>query len=432
MNQSVKTTYGLGMGITASTTTTNSLTQIPVASTVGYEIGSGISGDKDQLFVNGVEQVYNAQGATTLAAFNVGNMLVGGPNNFNTFWGIISATAVYNRELTAQEQMQVANAINNFDQMRTGLVYPKPMASDSVSKIVCDGDSITSGVGVPASWCSNTLLNVGESFNAVHPGATPSRYMTSLAQRAPQEIIPYYSPSAPKNTAYIMAGTNDVVNGSQSAASVWQAAIRAAANSRYGSAKIVYMPMISRTGGDTQKNAYNTLSNAQCALYYDYCVAPDDPLLYADGANSGTVGTIEACPGTATTYFIADCTHPATAGDTLLALYASNAYKQLYGSTQAAPTQVSTSTYTVTASDNYITATANSTITLYNCLGYSRFVAIKVLPGLTVTVKNATSAQTIDGVDHSSSALSLTAGSNYKFQVVPGDPSTGGCTWVIN
>jgi len=77
-------------------------------------------------------------------------------------------------------------------------------------------------------------------------------------------------------------------------------------------------------------------------------------------------------------------------------------------------------------------ATANSVITLYNCLGYSQFIAIKVMPGLTVSVKNATSAQTIDGVDHSSSALALTAGNNYTFQVVPGAPATGGCTWTLN
>jgi lysophospholipase L1-like esterase len=407
-----------GMGTTTNFRITDSTSFVPSASTIAYSIGTGVASDKDQIFINGTEVPYTSLGSTTTSAFNVGTMQVGG-NSF-PFYGTESVTLLYNRKLTVAEQIQISNALNDFTQTRSGLVFPAAMDVSLPSRIVCDGNSITFGQGVPNSWCTSALFSLpGETFTITHQNAVPGKLMAAMQSRIAQEVIPLYSVNAPRNTGYVYAGTNDIARG-DTAANVWNYGINAIKNTRWKNSKIIWMPMTSRLNQDTGKDAYNTLSNAQCSLYADYCVASDDPLLYADGAYANV------------TYFQGDGIHPTTAGQTLLATYASNAYQQIYGSTMAAPTQVSTSTYTVTASDNYITATANSAITLYNCLGYSKFVHIKVLPGLTVTVANATSAQTIDGVDHSSSALALTAGSNYTFQVVIGPTSTGGCTWVIN
>jgi len=418
--------WQMAMGTQAAFTKTSSLAFTPAGSVVSYYIGSG-AGDLDQLFVNGTEEPYTTRGFTTLTSFGVGNLDVGGgaSSGANAFYGVQSVIAVYNRKLTVSEQVQLSSALQSFTQHRTSLMFPFPLATDTVSKVVCNGDSITFGQGVANSWCTLALFSPGETVSIAKPAATQGKYLMAMASRGAQEMIPYYSVNAPRNTGYIFGGTNDMNLTSgpkQSAVTTWNAGIRAIRNSRWGNAKIVFLPMLSLSGAgnDALKDTFDGLINSQCQLYADYCVAPDDPLLYADGAYANA------------TYFQGDGIHPTTAGQTLIATYAANAYKQLYGSTLAAPTQVSTSTYTVLASDNYITVTANSAITLYNCLGYSRFVHIKVLPGLTVTVLNATAAQTIDGVDHSSSALALTAGNNYTFQVVPGAPSTGGCTWIIN
>jgi lysophospholipase L1-like esterase len=414
------TVWSPQMGFNASYSISSSNSTMPAAAVVAYEIGTGVAGDKDQEFVNGNEVTYSHQGSTTLAAFNVGTMQVGGSTvsgGFD-FFGLESVTAVYSRKLTAAEQAQVSNALANFTQIRTGMMYPVPGVTSQLSQVVCDGDSISYGVGVSNSWCSTALLSVGETI-VVTNTSTPGKWMAAIAGKMPQEVTAYLSPQANRNTIYLHAGTNDVTFG-LTAQNTWNFTARAASHAHTNNSKLIMMPMISRTGSDANKNALNALFNAQCAQVADLCIAPDDPLLFADGASANA------------TYFQGDGIHPTTAGDTLLALYASNAYKQLYGSTLWAPTQVSAATYTVLASDNYITATANSVITLYNCLGYSQFVHVKVLPGLTVTVKNATAAQTIDGVDRSSAALSLTAGSNYQFQVVPGTTAAGGCTWIIN
>lgn len=411
--------WAMGMGyLPGQYKLTSSNANTPSASVFTYEIGSGAA-NLDQLFNNGVEQPYSTQGFTTVANFNVGNIDVGG---FTThpFSGYESVTLIYSRKLTAVENAQVAAVLNAFTQTRSNLVTPIPTASTTANNIVCNGDSITDGLGVPNSWCTSALFNVGVPITISHPAAAGNKLISGMASNMAQDIIPYFSVTAPTNTSYVMGGINEFHYNTLTAAEVWGQATRAAANMNYKHYPAIYIPMLSSTGLDTQKDAYNTLSIKNCFIYFAYCVAPDDPLLYADGASANT------------TYFQADGIHPTTAGQTLLALYASNAWKQVYGSTLQSPTIVSTATYTVLASDNYITATANSAITLYNCLGYSKFVHIKVMPGLTVTVANATAAQTIDGVDHSTTPLSLTAGNNYQFQVVPGNPATGGCTWIIN
>jgi lysophospholipase L1-like esterase len=417
-------TWSPQMGTTSVYFNTNSFSVMPSASIMAYEIGTGVAGDVDQMFVNGLEVPYHFHGATTLAAANVGTLQIGGASGTGWyFMGVESVTAVYNRKLTAAEQVQVSGALANFTQVRTGQMYPVANGNSQNSQITCDGDSITEGIGVPHPWCSTNLMSVGETIGVTNT-ATSGKLLSSIATRAPQEIIQYISPVANKNTVYIAGGSNDLAAG-DTGQQTWNFGSTAAARAKAGSSavanvRLVMWPVLSRTGVDTAKDSYNPVFNEQCPQVADYCIAGDDPLLFADNAYSNAG------------YFQADGIHPNTAGQTIMAGYASNAYEQLYGSTLLSPTQVSASTYTVLASDNFITVTANSVITLYNCLGYSHFVHVKVLPGLTVTVKNATSAQTIDGVDHSSSALSLTAGNNYQFQVVPGAASTGGCTWIIN
>jgi hypothetical protein len=189
-----------------------------------------------------------------------------------------------------------------------------------------------------------------------------------------------YAPNARSNVSFIWNGTNDVASHGESAQTAVNYILSECNLMHSFGYKTIAATMISRTGNDPNKNAVNGLLRAQaltaCDALADFAALP---AVGADGANSGTIGTIEACPG-ATTNFQSDCIHlTQTAQQNLVAPMASHAIDQVTGSTpgNCDPNVVTAATYTSVAADGckVFNASTNAIVdTLPSAVGYTNRV----------------------------------------------------------
>jgi hypothetical protein len=120
-------------------------------------------------------------------------------------------------------------------------------------------------------------------------------------------------------------------------------------------------------------------------------------------------------------------------GEPHLAAAMSNALNYYFGSTAANPTIVTAATYSMLAGDAYVVVqpTATTTLTLPNCIGQTGaiYTINNSQSAQTVAIKNLIAAETINGVDHSSSPLTIPFNSTMRFRDVALPSSTGGCVW---
>jgi len=420
------TTGGVVLGFLGATTTKNAwemsmgLSGTPVTRTaqisVGCHVFTWVMGATDHMYVDGTETTYSAQGSTLanrgIGTLQVGTSYVGG----GSFSGILRDLWVFNRALTASEIQGFATTANAIAQQQ-GVQQYYPINS-ATSSVVCLGDSITVATSL-TSFCSASLLAPTETIAVTNQGLV-TYTMAGIAGTAVLESFPSFAANGLHNTATLFACTNDFVtipNAVTSAAICQGLTVKAATLLRRSGRKVILIPMLSRTAQDTNKNSLDTLYNANWQSIADAYVSPTDANLWADGASANA------------TYFQGDATHPTQAGQNLLGTYVTNAYNKLYGST-ATSWNTTAIDHTITAADSYLIVTANSTQTLPSCKGYSGTWSVKVNPGLTVALKTATAAETIDGTDYSSSGLALTAGTTNAVTVVPAAPATATCTWT--
>lgn len=382
----------------------------------------GVSPTVDRLFVDGVEVNYSSQGSSG-AALGVGNLRIGygtggGMTYHGGFLGTMRDVWVWNRDLTTAEvQAFAATATQIARQQGVQTYAPK---NGTTSTVECNGDSITQAQGL-TSFCSSSLLVPSESI-AVNNLGIYNYFMGALLGEGVPQSLTLFNANAPHNTVILFACSNDLTSTNNVTASSCYS-ITAATAKRFSNAgfKVILMPMLSRVNGgtnmDSLKDSLDALYTANWQTFANYYISPTDANLWADGASANT------------TYFNSDKTHPTQTGQNLLGTYATNAYNKLYGSTSTSWNTTAASTYTIAAADSYLAVTANSTLTLPDCKGYSGSWSIKVNPGLTVSLKTATAAETLDGVDRSVTGLSLTAGSVTGVVVVPSAPATATCTW---
>lgn len=386
-----------------------------------------VLGAPDHIYIGDVEVKYGtpnggSQGSS-IGGVGLGSLQVGGGVTLGThltsgnFDGILRELFVYNRALSGIDltrQVQNAKAIA----IQDGAPFVKPSSSSTTSSVVCLGDSITYGYAVTNSYCALATFTPMETVNITR-SAVSGRLALALAASTYTETAPLYAAGAAHNTALVFIGTNDL---HETAAQILGEYGKITTELRKIGYKVVWAPMLSRGGGaDTWKDVMNPVLVANAPLMADgFLNWSNDPLLGADGAYANA------------TYFNSgDTIHPTQTGQNLMGVYWTNVYNKLWGATETTPVTVSTAIHPLTASEGWTTVTANSVLTLPSCYGYSGSWSVKVNPGLTVTMKNAVAAQTIDGTDYSSSGLSLTAGSRARFLVVPGTSAAGGCTWSL-
>jgi hypothetical protein len=410
----VNDAYAPTIGSTSAYTTTSSSENLLGCTTDIFNIGTNASTDPDQIFVNGVQPAYTTQGASS-AFRGIGTIQIGGSavlGGGTYFFGVETSVVAFTRKLTTSEVLGVTQILRDYAAQNGSLDVPLAL-NTPIPQIVCGIDSITYGQAVTNSYCTPTLLTgLNEAVNITHAPAVQGQTMAAASSRIVPIFHPFFANGAPHNTAVLFGCTNDGAGVATCAPVMGSGATQL----RRLGWKIIAMPMLDRTGNDAGKNAFNTAFRAQCPTFADGCLGDSDPVLYADGASTNT------------TYFL-DGTHPTTAGHTLLATYLANAYNKLYGSTESNYNNTSSATYTMTAADSFLRVGATSTVTLPNCLGYTGRWKVKVGAAFTVTLKTATSAQTIDGTDYSSTGLSLSGGTDNAFGVVLGATTTGGCTW---
>jgi len=288
--------------------------------TVTWTLGS--AGDApatlDHIYINGYESngyVGGNQGATA-GTMTSGTYQFGGANaSFgNVFYtGNIFFALLYNRPLTAGEVNQDTIALNNIMTVR-GLSNPTLDTANQVNSAVCDGDSITYGLGITQQnvWCGglNTGTNPNMTLNGngswlITDSGTSGAFITrqgtniaTLNNDAPYASDIFLQPTVGNAAAIIWAGTNDLFAG-VTVSQVYNALAQYCKGRRIARSKCFVATMISRTTQDANKNALNALLRTGWSDFADGLIdVAADPSLGADGANASA------------TYFQVDHIHP--------------------------------------------------------------------------------------------------------------------------
>lgn len=390
------------------------------------------SSTADRLGMDGTDSKVSVQGASGSAVGSGGLINVGYSSVLTSggFYGTIRDMAVFNRELTASEVQSVSASLWSIGR-GLGLAYPLKPQATSDDQFVCLGDSITNGQGVTNSYCSTAVMSALTGSPTITNTAVSGAAMRYIYGRGQQTFAPIFASNAQRNTASLFACTNDIALNSDTPATCFNNTLTTLRELRSGDLpsgnsaspwKTILIPMLSRTGQDTNKDTLDALYTANWQRISDAYVAPSDPQLWADGASANT-----SC--------FQDGTHPTQTCQNAIGAYVQNAYNKLYGSTASNPNTTSAATYTIAAADGYLKAdnsAADQTLTLPSCKGYSTGFTIYTLTSAhTVTLKTAASSETINGTDYSSTGMTLAGSSVITIQPVWTAPATATCAWIV-
>lgn len=194
--------------------------------------------------------------------------------------GAIYYALFYNRVLTAAEVTQNYNAV--IAEMAWRGVNLTGFSTRIVKDIfVADGDSITAGVGLTIAYPSIITLN-GLAY-AINNVAVTGFTMANIQVWAKDQVDPCYSPLAGRNTCVVWAGTND------GGVSIEGSLRRYCQDRRAVGWNVFVITMLSRTGSDTFKNAYNIWIRQNWREFADGLIdIAADINMGADGASVNT------------------------------------------------------------------------------------------------------------------------------------------------
>lgn len=330
---------------------------------------------QDAYYLDGVPQPTVSNGASfgkSNGIFDVG----GAPTGYQTYMtGSVYRATFWSTSLSASDAAAASGLTRTLAQAR-GINFFFNYSPTTTPQAVFTGDSLTNGQGVTPF---ENFLSTNITYAVTNYGIgniTAQQNMSLLNNR---ERVSY-APQAKSNISYIWNGTNDVATHGRTPQQTVDAILQECSLMHSFGFKTIAATMISRTGYDPSKNLVNGLLRAQALTQ---CDALSDiaanPLIGADGANSATPGTIEACPG-GTTYFQSDCVHLTQSGQqNVVAPMASHSIDQATGSTpfNCDPTVITASSYTSVAADGckvFNTASNSITDTLPSAVGYTNRV----------------------------------------------------------
>ncbi len=418
---------GLNTNTTTFRTTFNSSTENASGgcTTLGWAASLSGSGVFDQLYTNSRVIAPSTSGYSG-AGIGIGTLQLGGnssasPYAASAFYGTVRVTAIWNRVLSASEFIANSNAIQT---LGNSLGINSASQDSTTGDILIGGvDSITYGqnattpstTGYFPLGCAS-MINSPICLNLGIAGA----YMAEFNGQMSNTISSRFRPAS-RNTLSILGCINDFVTLFRTPAQCYSDIVSTANQAHKLGFKVIIIAILDRTGQSANHDSLNALLSANWSQFADAYLSGTDPNLYADGANAN-----------ATWFNSTDKTHPTQLGYTTLGSYFANTYNKLYGSTETNYNTNSAATYTIQAADNYLRVTANSALTLPNCAGYTGSWHIMVNTGLTVTISNAVSSQTINGINYSVVPLALVTGKQSVFISVPSAPATATCTWQQN
>lgn len=425
-------------GIYNSVATTVSLQYGAGFHTLQFTLGTG-GGDLDHIYFDGQEVPYGLQGssagAQTSGNLDIGASYVGpwGQSPEATFYRM----RIYSTQISAADAL-TASQLFRQDALQRGVYTSPPQYPRGVPLLQCIGDSITLGQGAASPFCSLLSLNSNQPAYTIYNWGIGGIELQQIAASDPFRAGPYCAQtiSAPA-VANVLAGINDFSHNTSTTSATAAAQVFANLRAEIGTLKsagcaVFVSPILSNNTsyegrtGDADKDAYNTLIRnlAVAAGAVGLTDLAASPLMGADGAAANA------------TYFQSDGIHPTSAGQAIMAQEMSNALNYYFGYSKANPNYVATTSYTMTAGDGAVTAqpTANQTLTLPDCLGQTGAVYTINNPqsAFTVTLKNAVAAETINGIDYSSSGLTIPSNSSISLRDVALPPSTAGCVWNQN
>jgi lysophospholipase L1-like esterase len=332
-----------------------------------------------------------------------GPLLLGGNNVSAQMTGTIYRVIFYNRELAPSEVAQNDGAVNTWVGYK-GVSRGQYTPQTAPDTLICIGDSITLGVGATPACSTSMMTSLTDTFQVFNMGMS-GEFLSNMVVAAPK-FASGINPNGKINIAWIFAGTNDmcVPTNTLTPAQTLQKMMALARYMRAQGAKVLVLPMLSRTGSfqgatcDALHDQYDALLMQNWPSFADAFVYGmlNDPNLTGDGAYANP------------TYFQADGIHPTVAGQTLIAGYAQSEINGLLtGTTNLAGIREAiatrTANYSATLGDSVILCNASSgavTITLPTAVG---------IPGRSFQVKKTdssanacsiatTGGQTIDGV----------------------------------
>jgi lysophospholipase L1-like esterase len=331
-----------------------------------------------------------------------GPLMLGGNNVSAQMTGSIYRVIFYNRALSAAEVAQNDGAVNTWVGYKgvTRGKYTPQAASDT---LICIGDSITLGVGATPACSSSMMTSLTDTFQIFNMGMS-GEYLANMLIAGPK-FASGINPNGKTNIAWIFGGTNDmcVPTNTLTPAQTLQKMIALARYMRSQGAKVMVLPMLSRTGSyqgttcDALHDQYDALLMQNWPSFADAFVYGmlNDANLTGDGAYANA------------TYFQADGIHPTVAGQQLIAGYAQSEINGLLtGTTNLAGIReaiaTKTANYSATLGDSVILCNASSgpvTVTLPTAAGIPgrSFQVKKTDSSANVCTVVTSSGQTIDG-----------------------------------
>lgn len=394
----------------------------------------------DRIYIDGIETPYIAQGATA-GAQSSGNIFIGTSNVSPWVAGGGEWDAyrlrIYSSQLSGTDIQTITQIFRQDIQNRGVPVFPVP-ENNAFPSIYAIGDSQTFGQGVTTPFPSELVLTNQPNYAIANFGisALGLQQMTASDQWriGPKCRTNLGVPSV----ALVLGGTNDAsINTSLTAAQFGKAIFQNMAGeiqTLKNAGCVVYaLTPMSRFGSDPFGNTYDADMAAEAAQIRELAVSAAGADGVADLFAIPVLGQTGAAPSGGNTWWQIGGLHTTQAGTDLEAAAVSAAMNYHNGSTSGNPSFVSAPTYPMVAGDRfvYLTPSANNVTTLPDCTGATdaTYTIVNAQATFTVTLKTFSSAQTLNGINYSSSGLTLPQGS-YSFTIGAFPPSTSGCFWT--
>lgn len=399
-----------------------------------YTLGTG-GGDNDHLYIDGIEQQYQAQGASysplSSGHFFLGASLIS-PFDIPGYFGTMYRAIIYNTELS-QSQIQSTCGGMFGDVSSRGVSTSPVIINGATAQLQAIGDSITCGFA-GGSCQANTpypsLLSLTNqpSYTITNWG-NPGAPLQSMAAQEQFRVAPRCYSTSGVSIATVLAGINDIMfNVPTTPSSLLPYLYTEVQALKAGGCKVYVGTLISNaqnaaSGGtaDASLEAYDSLIRQQWKS-----IGAEGVIDFAANPNMGAAGAASN-----TTYFETDGVHPTQTGQQQMANAMSNTLNFHAGYNAGNP-HIYTSTTTLASGDGGVmvgSISGSTAFTMPDCTGPTGVVYSINNPqaAFPVTVIGGTS-QPINGL---ATAISIPSNSTASLTDVANGGTAAGCHWSM-